>query len=188
MRLRHERMIEVIYLSPAQCRGRSHNKPRNGIPLPRVLLYRSKIVSRSAVAFPRNTPSTGRLHRSTARPTIRSRNHHPTTSIRPSCGFPARRQVRLISPLAMPVRTTMSAVNVQTGCESAGSSNGPGAWRVLFPGLIDDGFPGLFRVTGARISRTDRSLPEGGQGAGVSDGRRRVKPLRGSSASLRPFG
>ncbi len=49
-------------------------------------------------------------------------------------------------------------------------------------------FPGLFRGTGALISRTDRSLPEGGQGAGVSDGRRRVKPLRGSSASLRPFG
>ena len=40
---------------------------------------------------------------------------------------------------------------------------------VLFPGLSDDGFPGLFRVTGARISRIVRSLPEGGQGAGVSD-------------------
>ena len=30
--------------------------------------------------------------------------------------------------LAKTVRTTMSAVDVRIGCESAGSSDGPGAW------------------------------------------------------------
>ena len=59
---------------------------------------------------------------------------------------------------------------------------------VLFLGLSDRGSAGLFRVMMVGISRIVGSLPAGGWGTGVSDGRRRVKPLRGSFASLRPFG
>ena len=60
--------------------------------------------------------------------------------------------------------------------------------EVLFLGLSDRGSAGLFRVMMVGISRIVGSLPAGGWGTGVSDGRRRVKPLRGSFASLRPFG
>ena len=59
---------------------------------------------------------------------------------------------------------------------------------LLFLGLSDRGSAGLFRVMMVGISRIVGSLPAGGWGTGVSDGRRRVKPLRGSFASLRPFG
>ena len=54
--------------------------------------------------------------------------------------------------------------------------------RRLFEGEL----PGLFRASRGRISRIVGSfcLSSGG----VSGGRRRVKPLCGSSASLRPFG
>lgn len=47
---------------------------------------------------------------------------------------------------------------------------------VLFLRLVDDGFPGLFRVKVARISHADSSLPEGREAGGASDGRRRVHP------------
>ena len=49
---------------------------------------------------------------------------------------------------------------------------------VLLPGLFDDGFLGLFREIGARISRTDRSLlPEGRDVAAVANGRWRIAAM-----------
>lgn len=49
---------------------------------------------------------------------------------------------------------------------------------LLLPGLFDDGFPGLFGVIGARISRTDRSLlPEGRDVAAVANGRWRIAAM-----------
>ena len=62
----------------------------------------------------------------------------------------------------------------------------PLAPPLLFRTLSDRGFAGLFRALGRGISWIVRSLPW--SVGGVSDGRRRVKPLRGSFAALRPFG
>ena len=53
----------------------------------------------------------------------------------------------------------------------------------------EDGVSVLALTDGAAIRLFDGSwLEVRWNGVGVSDGRRRVKPLRGSSAALRPFG
>ena len=60
--------------------------------------------------------------------------------------------------------------------------------HLLFRRLFYDRSPGLFRAMGTRISHGVPWSSEAGEAGAVSDGRRRIKPLRGSFASLRPCG